>query len=67
MLNRIVRWTSGGWEIEPDQRHVDLIVQEMAMDKAKGVITPGEKDPRGKDVEADEELSPSDTTRYLPF
>ena len=27
VLNRIVRWITEGWEMEPDQRHVDLIVK----------------------------------------
>ena len=31
-----------GWEVEPDQRHVDLIVQEMCMTDGKLVSTPGE-------------------------
>ena len=29
VLNRVVRWTPEGWEVEPDQRHADLIVQEL--------------------------------------
>ena len=27
LLNRVVRCTPDGWEVEPDQRHADLIVQ----------------------------------------
>ena len=41
-MNRVVRWTEDGWEVEPDQRHADLIVQEMGMLEAKPVSTPGE-------------------------
>ena len=37
-----------GWEIEPDQRHVDLIIKELDLENAKEVITPGEKDTKGK-------------------
>ena len=41
LLNRIVRCTSEGWEVEPDQRHADLIVKELALNGANGVTTPG--------------------------
>ena len=55
VLNRIVSWTTDGWEVEPDQRHVDLIVQEMGMKDAKPVSTPGERADKDSD-EANEEL-----------
>ena len=42
LLNRAVRCTPDGWEAELDQRHADLIIQEMALAGANGVITPGE-------------------------
>ena len=58
LLNRVLRCTLKGWEVEPDQRHTDLIVQELDLGKANEVITPGEKDPKGKAVEVEEELSP---------
>ena len=63
LLNRVLRCTLKGWEVEPDQRHADLIIQELDLGKANEVITPGEKDPKGKAVEVEEELSPEDTTR----
>ena len=43
LLNRIVRCTQSGWEVEPDQRHADLIVHELDLKGANGVTTPGEK------------------------
>ena len=64
LLNRVLRCTLKGWEVEPDQRHTDLVIQELDSDKANEVITPGEKDPKGKAVEVEEELSPEDTTKY---
>ena len=42
VLNRIVRWTPDGWEVEPDQRHAERIAQEMGMKEAKPVSTPGD-------------------------
>ena len=57
LLNRVLRCTPTGWEVEADQRHDDLIVQELALEDARGVITPGENEPRRKDGENKEELS----------
>ena len=34
--------TADGGEVEPDQRHADLIVQEMEMAEAKPISTPGD-------------------------
>ena len=40
ILNRVVRWTEGGWEYEADQRHGEIIVKETCMEGAKPVTTP---------------------------
>ena len=42
VLNRIIRWTNEGWEIEPDQRHAAIIVHELGLSESKPVSTPGE-------------------------
>ena len=31
LLNRVVRCTAQGWEFGPDQKHADLIVQELGL------------------------------------
>ena len=64
LLNRVLRCTPAGWEVEADQRHADLIVQELDLSNAHGVITPGEVEPRRKEGENEEELNPEETTRY---
>ena len=64
ILNRVVRCTDSGWEIEPDQRHADLIVQELQLEGANRVTTPGEHEPRRKEGENEEELEPWEATRY---
>jgi len=64
LLNRVVRCTTDGWEVEPDQRHADLIVQELALAGANGVTPPGENEPRPQDGDVDEELSPTEMTKY---
>lgn len=49
--------------VEPDQRHVDLIIPELDLWNYIEVITPGEKDPKGKSVEVKEELGAEETTK----
>ena len=53
-----------GWGIKPDQRHVDLIVEELNLKRANGVTTPGGHELQRKEAENDEELSPNEPTRY---
>ena len=48
VLNRILRIKPEGWEYEADQRHAELIVRGLGMDKAKCVKTPGEETPSWK-------------------
>ena len=40
MLNRTIRWTEEGLEYEPDQRHTELIIEQMGMANCKAVTTP---------------------------
>jgi hypothetical protein len=42
VLNRVIRVTKDGWEMEADQRHAEMLIQQMDLEKAKGVDTPGE-------------------------
>ena len=41
LLNRVIRCTLRGWEVEPDQRHADLIIQELELDGANRVMCKG--------------------------
>ena len=36
ILTTIVRATSEGWEYEPDQRHAEIIVQELGLEEYLG-------------------------------
>ena len=56
LLNRVVRCTAQGWEVEPDQRHADLIVQEFGLHDFNSGITPGENEPRRKEGENEKPL-----------
>ena len=44
ILNRIIRVTEDGWEIEADQRHADIIIGELNLKEANGVKTPCEEE-----------------------
>ena len=51
ILNRIIRATVDGWEYEPDQRHAELVVEQMGMSEANTVSTPGEDEKRWEEEE----------------
>ena len=58
VLNRIIRCNPGGWELEADPRHAELIIEQMGLRGAKGVTTPGtdtaEEDESEDNLEAEE-------------
>ena len=64
VLNRIIRVTQDGWEYEPDQRHVDLIVEGLSLGAAKGVSTPGEEERPWEAEENATELENGDVRRF---
>ena len=64
VLNRIIRRTDEGWEIEPDQRHADIIVHEMGLTESKPVATPGETESRQEEGEDEEPLDAAMSTKY---
>ena len=49
LLNRVVRCTQDGLEVEPDERHADVIVQDLQLTGANGVTSPGQHDSRDKE------------------
>ena len=44
ILNRIVEWTDGGIQYETDPRRVDLIIEELGLEKANGSDVTGSKE-----------------------
>ena len=64
ILNRVVRWTTEGWEYEADQRHAELIVKAMGLEKARPVTSPGEEEPAWKLEDNEKPLSVSEATHY---
>ena len=63
VLNRILRWSKEGWEIEPDQRHADIIVHELKLDEARAVGTPGQPEAKWEQDENAVPLSAEDASR----
>ena len=57
VLNRVVRITAQGWEYEPDPRHVEMLIDGLALRNAKSVNTPGEDEKKWEADENQEELS----------
>jgi hypothetical protein len=64
ILNRIIRITPEGWELEADQRHVDIMVEQMNLKGAKGVASPSEEEKRWEQEENCELLQDADARGY---
>ena len=56
VLNRILRCTEAGFEIEADPRHAELVIEQMNVAEDKGVATPGVSGMEEDDRDDDEEL-----------
>ena len=41
VLNRIVRWTKEGYELEGDPSHAELVVEQLELGNAAPLISPG--------------------------
>ena len=64
VLNRVVRDTESGWEYEADLRHFELIREQIGLDAANGLTTPG-VDAKEDDEEAEAEaLAPTEATLF---
>ena len=57
ILNRIVRVTDQGWELEADQRHACILVRALGLEEAKSVSTPGEAGKTWEEAENTVELN----------
>ena len=53
ILNRVIRVTGKGWEMEADQRHADIIIHRMNLKGANGVKTPCD-DEKSWEIEVNE-------------
>ena len=41
ILNRVVYWDAEGIKYEPDQRHAEIIIQQLGLKGKKTAVTPG--------------------------
>ena len=64
VLNRILRHTECGWEIEADPRHAELVIEQLGLDLDKGIGTPGVSGADEDDTEDDTPLVGEEVTRY---
>ena len=65
VLNRVLRCNEGGWEIEADPRHAELIVEQLGLGSMKGLSTPGPTTGAEEDDEEDDSpLTGPDVTSY---
>ena len=64
ILNRVVQWTEKGIEYEADQRHAELIIQDMCLKKeSNGAVTPGVK-VSSEDDKQNQPLTQQQATQY---
>ena len=63
ILNRIVRATASGWDYECDQRHVEVLIEELGLKHAKPLSSPG-ADEGSNDVLESPMLSVEDASKY---
>lgn len=62
MLNRIVRHTDRGWQLEADPRHAEIIIEQLGVGGGRPVITPGIEDDDDENPEVD--IEGADATRF---
>ena len=64
VLNRIIRVTEDGWEYEADQRHADILIDELGLKGANSVQTPCEEEKSWEREENQQGLEKSEETKY---
>ena len=65
VLNRVLSWCQDGIRYEADQRHADIVVEELGLKDAKEVSTPGTKEDVDRMLaDLGPPLKPSDATLY---
>ena len=64
VLNRTIRWTPEGIEYEPDQRHAEIVIDQLNLTSAKPVATPGANDQDDDDRDKFPLLPPAEATHY---
>ena len=55
ILNKVIRLTKEGLELEADPRHAELVVRALGLEKSKACATPGVKEAKARSADNDEE------------
>ena len=53
MLSRIVTWTASGIQYKGDQRHLEIAMRELPLNKESREVGVREEDSRGSETELD--------------
>ena len=64
ILNRAVRWTQRGYEVEADPRHAELVIKQLDASSMKAISTPGVGGKEEEDAEEEYRLSGESATQY---
>ena len=75
VLNKVIRYTDEGLELEADPRHAELVVRDLGLEDAKTCKTPGVKaetrrtvkksgEEDQEDAEDEQAMAPRDATQY---
>ena len=64
VLNRILRCTEEGFEIEADPRHAELVIEQMQVEGEKPAVTPGVSGADEDDADDDVFLQGADIKSY---
>ena len=64
ILNRIVRATPSGFELEADPRHAEFVFEQLSLTTIKGVVTPGTDDQDEDDEHASQLLDSTEATAF---
>lgn len=64
ILNRVLRVTESGWESEADQRHADILVDQLNFKDANSVKTPCEEEKTWEIEDNSEKLNEKEAKRY---
>ena len=64
VLNRIIRWSAEGVTYEPDPRHAEIIRQQLGLQNAKGVTSPGTKEQETEPMRSSPDMDATDAWKY---
>ena len=63
--NRVISWTNDGISYEADQRHVEVVIEQLQLQEAKETSTPCTRDEQIKSLEENADpMSPAGASKY---